>query len=204
MIQPLQSHSISLKGAELSPALKARIEAQNNQQKAVAVDEQPKKKFSVSEAYQNVKKGIVGFFKGVNNVTNVASGVTRGIAEGAAATAVVGVAGKAIKGAKDSQGLKVISDIAVSTVKDFAIGAWETIKFIPSILTKSPIDNIKTVSSLPKKFYGTYLKNNKTVAIVATAVGLGVLAFRTIQGKVNANEKNADLEHKTNLGHVKS
>ena len=35
MIQQIQSNSISFKSAELSPALKARIEAQNNQQKMI-------------------------------------------------------------------------------------------------------------------------------------------------------------------------
>ena len=169
--------------------------------------------FINSETYENAKVGVVEFFKDINNITNVTSGVARGVAEGIGVTAIVGVVGKAISEAKDEKGLKVIAHIVGQTVKDFAKGAWETIKFIPSVITKSPLENIKTISSLPKKFFAKeyavneqalkgYLSGHGKVAAIATAVGLGVLAFRTIQGKINANEKNADLDHKTNLGHV--
>lgn len=207
MIQPLQSNSINFRSVELSPALKARLETQGAQQKEVtnqavqqkevAVSEQPKKKFSISETYQKGKKNVINFFKGVNNVTNVASGVARGAVEGIATTAVVGTIAKACK-EQEFHIFRTTGQI-VKDGFDALIGA---IKFVPDVLTKSPIDNIKTISSLPGKFYKEYLKGHAGIAAAATVIGLAVLAFRAIQGKINANEKNADLDHKTNLGHV--
>ncbi|MBQ4647096.1 MAG: hypothetical protein IJB79_07080 [Candidatus Gastranaerophilales bacterium] len=218
MISRLQSNSsLHFKGAELSPALKARVEANAAQKQETAIQEQPKKKASVTETYNKAKKGVTDIFKGVNTITNVGTGIIRGAVDGVALTATAGVIGKAISETKDMQGLKVLSHIIGQTIGDFAKGAWKAIKFIPSIITKSPLENAKTILTLPKKFYGSkavlngeeivkeatgYLKGNKKVAIAATAIGLCALAFRTIQGKINANDKNADIDHKTNQGHV--
>ena len=163
MIQPLQSNSISFKGVEASPALKARLNSQASQQQSeVAVKQEPKKKFSITETYHNAKKGAVNLFKGVNNVTNVTGGVVRGAAEGAVATALVGVVGKAVSEARNESGLKVIGHIVGQSLKDVGKGAWNAIKFTPSIITKSPLENIKTILSLPKKFFAKeYVLNEK-------------------------------------------
>ena len=56
--------------------------------------------------------------------------------------------------------------------------------------------------SLPKKFYCDYMKDNKLIAAGATATGLAILTLRIFQGKINANEQNAALDHKTKQGHV--
>ena len=203
MIQPLQANSISFKSTELSPALKAKLAAQNSQVNDVnAQKEQPKKSFSVTETYQKGKKGITNIFKGVNNVAGVTGGVAKGVAAGSLATLAFGVVGKAVSESKDLNGLEVLTHIVGETIKDTAKGVWEAVKFVPSVITKSPLENIKTIGSLPKKFYTTYLKGHKRIAIAATAIGLGVLAYNAIKGKIKANEKNADLDHKTNLGHV--
>ena len=201
MIQQVQLNSISFKSAELSPALKARIEAQNNQQKIVAVDEQPKKKFSITETYNKSKKGVVGFFKGVNNVTGVASGVVRGVAEGAIAAGIIGVVGKNVKNGEGK-----ILETGVGILKD----AWSALKVIPkaikNIFINSPKDNVVKLfkETIPTaiKSVASGLKKHKATALIASGVGLAILVFRAIQGKVKANQNNAELEHKTNLGHV--
>lgn len=201
MIQPLQPNIINFKGVEASPALKARVEVQKIQQepqKEATVEKEPKKKVSIAETCRNTKKGVVGFFKGVNNTTGVTSGIVRGAAEGVVTTAAVGMIAKACKD-QNFHIFKTAGQIA----KDASSALFEVVKFVPSIMTKAPIENIKTISSLPGKFYKTYLKNNKGAAAIATVVGIAILAFRVIQGKVKANKKNADLDHKTNLGHVK-
>ena len=46
------------------------------------------------------------------------------------------------------------------------------------------------------------MKNNKLLAAAGTTAGIAILAIRTIQGKMNANEKNANIDHKLAQGHV--
>ena len=74
----------------------------------------------------------------------------------------------------------------------------------PSLITKAPIENAKTLATMPKKFYKEYLKGNKAIGALATASGIVVLAFNTLKGKVIANKKNADVDHYTNTGHIKT
>ena len=144
----------------------------------------------------SIKEGFVKVVKGINTVTGTTQGVVRGAAEGVALTAAIGLIGKNIKEAN--------SDIFKTTagiISDSAKAAWNTVKFVPALLTKAPVENLKNVITLPSKFYKNYLKNTKTTAAIATAAGLGVLAFRTIQGKINANLKNADVDHATKSTH---
>lgn len=159
--------------------------------------------------FQLLKHKTLDFLKGFNNVTNTTQGAVKGVVEGAVATTVVGVIGKNIK---ESEGQ--ISGTLLGIGKDITKGLKHAVGFIPSLLTKSPVENLKNVVTLPKKFYGKgYLNvlnkagegatSHKGTAAIATLVGVGVLALRTIQGKISANEKNADLDHKTNHGHVK-
>lgn len=164
--------------------------------------EQPKEKFSITKTYNKAKKGVTDVFKGFNNVTNVSAGAIRGAAEGVVATAAVGVIAKACK-EQDFHIFKTAKQI----LKDCGSGIWSALKFVPSLITKSPLENIKSITTLPLKFYGTkkidgYLKGHSGIAAIATAVGAAVLALRIIQGKITANQKNADIDHKTNQGHV--
>ena len=143
-----------------------------------------------------LKKRFVDVIKGVNDVTSTTKGATRGIAEGVAVTALVGLVGKNIKEAKAN-----IFKSTTGVLKDTAKAAWNVVKFVPALITKSPAENIKNVAALPNKFYKNYLKNTKTTALIATLAGLGIVAFRTIQGKIKANIKNADVDHATKTKH---
>ncbi len=171
MIQPLKyNNNISFKA---------------NEQKNTNTEDKP-----------SLKKRFVNVIKGVNDITSTTKGVTRGITEGIAATAIIGLVGKNIKETNAN-----IFKTALGIIKDTAKATWSTAKFIPQILTKAPVENLKDISALPVKFYKDYLKNNKTTASIATFAGLGVLALRTIQGKIKANLKNANVDHATKTEH---
>ena len=88
-------------------------------------------------------------------------------------------------------------------VKDTGKVLAKAFGFIPSIITKSPLQNVKSLTSLPSKFYGKYLKGHKATAAIATVAGLAVLGFNVVKGKVKANRKNADVDHSVNQGHIK-
>ncbi|MBR5303915.1 MAG: hypothetical protein IKU37_03710 [Candidatus Gastranaerophilales bacterium] len=196
MISRLQNANTNFKAQ--SPALKNAIEGNTGQKSEISTQEAQKEKFSITKTYSKAKKSAINFFKGMNNVTGVAGGIARGVAEGVVATTVVAIGAKALKEAENFNVFQIVGN----AVTDVAKGACNVIKFIPSLITKAPIDNLKTIGSLPKKLYTNYLKNYKGAATLATVAGLSVLALRTIQGKVNANNKNADLDHATNQGHV--
>ena len=197
MISRLQSNS-NLSFSSTSPTLKDKTELQNNNaSQTPVITEDKEDKASISETYGKAKKGVTNFIKKINNVTNVTQGTVRGVVDGVIATTAVGVLGKACKVEKFN-----ILGIAKNTIVDVAKGAWNAVKFIPSIITKSPLENAKTILRLPKKFYGDYLKGHKAIAVLASVIGASVLAIRMTQGKINANQKNADLDHKTNQGHV--
>ena len=144
----------------------------------------------------SLKKGLVSVLKNYNTVTSTTQGVARGTAEGIAAAGIIGLIGKNIKQA-DSNIFSTFGGI----IKDTGIAAIKTIKFIPALITKSPLENIKTVLRLPKEFYKTYLKHTPKTATLATIGAIGILAFRTIQGKINGNLKNADVDHATKSTH---
>lgn len=198
MISKLQLNSnINFKSVAPAPNLNEQNTLQNNQEPQTLTEENPKKDFSISETYNKAKKSATNVLKNINNVTNVTEGAVRGVVDGIVATTAMGVLGKACK----NNNFNVIG-ILKDTIVDVAKGAWNSIKFIPSVITKSPLENAKTIIRLPKKFYGDYLKGHKSIAALASVIGACVLAIRITQGKINANKKNADLDHKTNQGHV--
>ena len=144
----------------------------------------------------SLKTRFTDAIKVFNTTTNTVQGVSRGVVEGIFAAGLVGLIGKNIKSAKSN-----IFKTLWGVVKDIGAVVGATLKSIPGLLTEAPIKNLSNVASLPKKFYKNYLKDNKVTAVLATVAALGVLAFRTIQGKINANLKNADVDHATKTKH---
>lgn len=194
MIQPLQLNS--------NISFRATTETEDVAQKTAieteATVETEKQTNSLQDKFEKTKKGAADVIKGFNNVTNVTGGTVRGVIEGTAGLIAVGVFAKNLK---DNSGhlFKTIG----GTLTDAFKGIGKAIKFIPNIITKSPLDNVKTLASLPKNFYCKYMKGHSGAATIATAIGLGILAYRSILGKIHANNKNANLDHKLNRGHTK-
>ena len=211
MIQPLKCNSGNIKFCANEQINKKEVFKDFNQNSlnAAKIEETPKDSLQVNVAIQEtpkeesvfskIKHGMINVTKGFNTTTNTSAGFIKGLALGAAATGVVGVLGK---NAKESKGQ--IVGTAVGVLKDIKNGAIKTIKATPSLITKAPIENAKTLLTLPKKFYKEYLKGNAKTAAIATAIGAGVLAYNTLKGKIIANKKNADVDHYTNTGHIKS
>lgn len=180
MIQPIKlSSDVSFKGKE-------------------DINNGAKSKLNTAKEFVGAARDCtVDALKQINNVTGTTNGLAKGVVEGAAITTVVGVMGKNIKNAK-GQIAGTLSGIG----KDCLDGAIAAVKFVPSIITKAPLDNAKTIAGLPVKFYKS-LKGNRLTALIATMAGVGVLAFRTVQGKMHANVNNANIDHNLNQGHLK-
>jgi len=200
MIQRLQSSNINFK-SNYSPALQATINSsQNTQQSVVEVQEEPKKSFSVKEAYSKAKRGVTNTIKGFNNITNIGGGLVKGVTQGGIAAATIAVVGKNIKNA-DGKIWGTVKGIG----KDLGGACWTALKAIPCIITKSPLDNIKSLASASKngaKAVWNGIGKHKLTSAIAGVSALAIFAYKAIQGKVQANQKNADLDHKTNQGHV--
>lgn len=210
MIQPLKYNSNikfngneSLKNSELfkdfqKPA--TVLNSQATQQNDVAnLNTAKEESIKQENIFSKTKKGIINTLKNFNTTTNTTLGFIKGLIFGSITTSVVGVMGKNIK---DSKGQ--IWGTTIGILKDAGKGIIKTVESAPSLITKAPIENIKTLSKLPKKFYKEYLKGNKTTAAIATTLGLGILAYNTLKGKIVANKKNADVDHYTNTGHIKT
>ncbi len=155
-------------------------------------------KATPKDVLKAAKDVVVGSFKSFNNVADTTQGALKGIAQGALGAVVVGTLGKNIKNSKGR-----ISSTLKGIGKDIGKATISVFKAIPSVFTKSPIANLKSISSLPKKFYTSYLKGNKLTGAIATTAGVGIFLFKTIQGKMHANLHNANIDHRINKGHVK-
>lgn len=171
-------------------------EIQNDVTNLNTTTEKPQKEESV---FSKAKRGLINTLKNYNTTTNTALGVAKGVVFGSITAGAIGVLGKNIK---DSKGQ--ILGTLTGIIKDTKNGIAKAILASPSLITKAPIDNVKTLAKVPKKFYKEYLKGNKATAAIATLAGLSVLAFNTLKGKIIANKKNADVDHYTNTGHIKT
>ena len=229
MIQPLNANSkITFKANDdafkqfKQPTItKQNITEEQPKQDEIQISQADKtiegaKKETITDKYNRIKTRCLNFFKGMNNITKTSSGAIQGIASGAVTTAVVGVIGK---NAKEANGKIIGTTVGIG--KDILKGACKAICFVPSLITKSPLENAKNLITAPKKFYTNYLnvtgkmvketaegasealKTHKVTAAIATVVGVGVAAVGFIKGKINANEANAELDHKVNHGHIK-
>ena len=154
----------------------------------------PKEKLT----FETAKKKVFNVVKGFNTATGTTAGAIKGGIFGGLTLGAVGIIGKNIKEAKSN-----IWQSFGGIVKDTGKVIGKAFGFIPSIITKSPLQNVKSLTSLPSKFYGKYLKGHKATAAIATVAGLAVLGFNVVKGKVKANRKNADVDHSVNQGHIK-
>lgn len=192
MIQAVRfNQNISFKGSEVQ-----KPQAQEENQEVQSADD---KAFAAKakETFGSLRDSAVDTIKDINEVTCTSAGLAKGIVGGSIGAVGVGVLGKNIKLSKGD-----IAGTVQGSIKDLTVGAAKALKFIPQILTKSPVKNIQSVAGMPKKFFGTYLKGHKVTASLALAAGLSIAAFKTIQGKLNGNLKNANVDHRLNRGHI--
>ena len=225
MIQPITKNNVAFKGSNPENVFNKFTQKTTNNipqetkddvQLAQENNQEQVQKATVSEKFNNAKIGVLNGVKKVNTFAKTSNGIIHGVVSGVAATAVVGVIGKNVR---ESHGH--ISGTIGGIIKDCARVIKKAALFVPSLITKSPLENVKNLAKTPVKFYTDYLnilgkktiinveniaqkaKTHKSIAAIATVAGLGALAFKTIQGKVKANLSNADLDHKVNQGHVK-
>lgn len=194
MIQPIKQ-SLAFQGQvpELYQSV-AKTQSQTATQPKPEIQGKPENK----EGFlKRTKRGFMNFLKGYNNVKNTASGAARGAVEGLVAGSLVGVFGYNYK---QNQGefFKTIG----GTIKGIAKEAWKFIKNIPSaITTRSPLNTVTTVLKEPFKQMKK-LKGNPATIAASAVIALGILTFRTFQGKIRANRANANIDHSLNEGHL--
>lgn len=194
MIQAVRfNQNVSFKGSEVQ-----KPQAQEETQEAQIADE---KAFAAKakETFISLRDSAVGTVKDINDVTCTSAGIAKGVAGGTVGAVAVGVLGKNIKLSNGD-----ITGTIKGVAKDVTTSAAKAFKFVPQLLTKSPVKNIEIAAGMPKKFFGTYLKGHKVTAALALAVGFGIAAFKTIQGKLNGNLKNANVDHRLNRGHIEA
>ena len=106
---------------------------------------------------------------------------------------------------------RVVFDSISNIISDIGKAMSGVAKFVEGIPSKKITENLKEFLSPIPKLYSKYLnvlkkngpKTYRMVATVATLTAAVVFSVKFLKEKFAANEKNADLEHKTNLGHVK-
>ena len=161
----------------------------------------PKEQKSFSQRCGEVKKTATGVIKKINSVVGVGTGAATGVVQGAATAGVIGILGKNIKNASGHIG---------GTLKGIICDFWNAVKVVPktikSVWLNSPKENLKnlfkeTIPTGARKLAGGLKKHGATAAIAACA-GIAVFTIKTVQGKIDANSKNANLDHATKQGHI--
>lgn len=188
MIKPLSSFSNSTFKGGMEQYLKQTKEGIQPTYHAYVNNENVPKK--------SIKEGFADIAKGYNSTKGYIFGAAKGLASGVLFGGITGVVAKNIK--EDKNIFKVIG----GSIKDIGTFALKVIKFAPKIITKSPVDNMKTMLKVPKKYFSKYLtKENKSAAVVSIAVGVGALAYNIVKAKIKANRQNADVDHSLNIRH---
>ena len=203
MIKPLNSFStMSFKGGleDYQSQIKNKQEPKYNLVLTEGTDFHPQK--------PSVTKGLAGIFKGYNNVTSFASGVSNGLLKGVTFGSLAGVVAKNWK----NNTVKVITNESKAvprlSVKNFVKGTIgdvfgfvkNTFKAIPKVFSQSPIETLNSIKNLPGKYF-KYLGESKAVKGIAIGVGVGTLAYNLLKAKVEANRKNANVDHSLGLKH---
>ena len=212
MINPIRQ-KISF-GASNTPQIYQNVAKTTSSVAAKVQQPEPENKKSVTETVRSAKNGLLNFFKGFNNVKDTTSGFIKGAKEGILTGALIGTIGANYIKSKEA-----ITESLSENVKSFPVGRLMfktvdgTIKdifgliknavlSIPKLYTQSPQANLKELfSKNPISSFFKYMKSSKLIAFTAV-VAIAITAIRTIQGKINANSKNAELDHKLNEGHV--
>lgn len=203
MIKPLNSFStMSFKGGleEYQSQIKNKQEPKYNLVLTEGTDFHPQK--------PSVKKGLADIFKGYNNVTSFVSGVGKGLVGGVTFGSLAGVVAKNWK----DNTVKVVTNeskaVSRLSVKNFIKGTAgdvfgfvkNTFKAIPKVFSQSPVETLKSIKDLPGKYF-KYLGESKAVKAVAIGVGVGTLAYNILKARVEANRKNANVDHSLGLKH---
>ena len=196
MIKPIKQNLVF--GAS-TPQLYQNV-AKTRSASSIQTQSQPQKaeeNKSLGEKIRNTKRGFLNFVKGFNDVKDTTTGAVRGIVDGLIGASIVGVFGKNLK-QHDGKFFETLGGV----VKDVSSEACKVIRNIPSIITKrSPLNTVTTALKEPFKL-AKKLKGNPWTIAAACATGAGIFAYRTIQGKITANKKNANLDHAVNEGHI--
>ncbi len=172
--------------------------------------------------YRRTKGKILGFFKNLNKIKFAAQSTTKGVAQGLVAFGVTAFVGKNLQDAVREKNPMTFFNGAMNDICKFAGAAGRNIEKFPKTLTdifavnkdNSVLKDTGLIFSRIFKTIGggitkmgasslSYLKNNKIAAAAALTIAGTVLLKNIIQGKIKANERNADLDHKFDYGHVK-
>ena len=148
---------------------------------------------------------VINFFKSVAKTKETAKGTLKGLRNGAIATVGVAFVGKNLQ---EGEG-KILSTITAMGKNIGKVISTTVTKVIPTVFTKSPKEYLSSIRHLPKGFYNYCssgvekgAKGSKTVGIVSTLAGIGVLGYNIIKGLAKGNMKKADIDHYTDNGHV--
>ena len=205
MISPIKANSLNFKGVEQQEPAQRLFKAVQEYSKPPVVQGENKpelnaEKKNISDTFEKTKTKVVDTFKTINTATGVSKGAIAGVAKGATVTGVIALLGKNIfsgEGLKTNSFGKVITGV----VKDLGKVSKKLLNVIPSLITKSPLENTKNLLNTVPNFYKNYLKGHKMIALIATLAGACTVALNTYLGKINANRKNADIDHSVNTGH---
>ncbi len=148
---------------------------------------------------------IINFFKTILKAKETIKGTAKGVKNGLIAMAAVGFVGKNLQ-----EGKGEILPTIVATGKNIGkIVSTTVTKVIPAVFKSNPKELLSSVKKLPKGFYKYCssgieqgAKGSKTVGIVATLAGVGILAYNTIKGMAKGNMKKANVDHYTDNGHI--
>ncbi len=152
---------------------------------------------TLGDNVKSAKRGFLNFLKGFNTVKDTTTGFARGVVDGLIGASIVGVFGKNLK-QYDGKFFGTLGGV----VKDVSDEAIKVIRNIPSIITtRSPLNTVTTAIKEPFKL-AKKLKGNPATIAAAAATAVALITFRTVQGKIIANKKNANLDHAVNEGHV--
>lgn len=208
MISPIKQSNLNFGAEAVNTSVKfpfkdvkeySSASEKNTQIYANAQAEPVVQKTSLSDKFNRAKLTAVNALKSINTLFGVSGGMLGGVVKGAAVATGIGFIGKNIKDGQNS-----ITNTLKGMGSDVFNVGKNILKFIPAIVTKAPLDNIKNILKITPNFYTQYLKGHKGIAAIATVAGIGVFALNTLKGKIKANRNNADVDHSVNTGHIKT